>query len=381
MNAPQRKIIHVDCDCFYAAIEMRDDPSLREVPLAVGGRPETRGVVATCNYIARRYGVHSAMSSARALRLCPELVILPPDMARYRLASQQIMAIYQRYTDVIEPLSLDEAYLDVTGQPYEQGSATLMAEAIRRQIRDEVGITASAGIAPNKFLAKVASDWNKPDGQFLIRPRDVDGFVVTLPVEKIHGVGRVTAERLHRLGIHSCGDLRRWSPADLFRHFGSFGERLLALSQGRDERPVSTDRSRKTISVEETYAQDLPDLANCLSKLPELADRLQARLARSGSPEFKGLSVKLKFDDFSQTTVEQPGYALSMAAFGQLLRTGYARGARPVRLLGVGVKLADDFDLPRQLRLFGRDGRPLPDSAPAGEETPPPEGPAADASA
>ncbi|RBB96163.1 DNA polymerase IV, partial [Pseudomonas sp. MWU12-2115] len=216
-------------------------------------------------------------------------------------------------------------------------------------IRDEVGITASAGIAPNKFLAKVASDWNKPDGQFLVRPQDVDAFVAALPVEKVHGVGKVTAERLHRLGIHSCGDLRRWTPADLFRHFGRFGEQLLAMAHGMDERPVSADRSRKTISVEETYAQDLPDLQACLSKLPELAERLQARLARNGNPEFKGLSVKLKFDDFSQTTVEQPGQALGMAAFGQLLRTGFARGARPVRLLGVGVKLADEHDLPRQL--------------------------------
>ncbi|RBJ75835.1 DNA polymerase IV, partial [Pseudomonas sp. MWU12-2534b] len=193
MNAVQRTIIHVDCDCFYAAIEMRDDSSLRGVPLAVGGRPETRGVVATCNYVARRFGVHSAMSSARALRLCPELVILPPDMARYRLASQQIMAIYQRYTEVIEPLSLDEAYLDVTGQPHEQGSATLMAEAIRRQTRDDGGITTSACICPNKSVAKVGSNWNNPDGQYLIGPRYVDAIFVTLPLEKVNGVGRQTA--------------------------------------------------------------------------------------------------------------------------------------------------------------------------------------------
>jgi DNA polymerase-4 len=180
----QRKIIHVDCDCFYAAIEMRDNPALRDIPLAVGGQPDSRGVIATCNYIARRFGVHSAMSSARALRLCPQLLILPPDMARYRAASQQIMAIYERYTPLIEPLSLDEAYLDVSTQPHEQGSATRMAAAIRRQIQAEVGITASAGIAPNKFLAKIASDWNKPDGQFVIRPQDVDAFVLQLPVEK-----------------------------------------------------------------------------------------------------------------------------------------------------------------------------------------------------
>jgi DNA polymerase-4 len=186
----QRKIIHVDCDCFYAAIEMRDNPALRDIPLAVGGQPDSRGVIATCNYIARRFGVHSAMSSARALRLCPQLLILPPDMARYRAASQQIMAIYERYTPLIEPLSLDEAYLDVSTQPHEQGSATRMAAAIRRQIQAEVGITASAGIAPNKFLAKIASDWNKPDGQFVIRPQDVDAFVLQLPVEKFMGWAR-----------------------------------------------------------------------------------------------------------------------------------------------------------------------------------------------
>lgn len=375
MSEPQRKIIHVDCDCFYAAIEMRDDPSLRPLPLAVGGRPESRGVIATCNYIARRYGVRSAMSSARALRLCPDLLILPPDMARYREASQQIMRIYERYTPLIEPLSLDEAYLDVSGQPHEQGSATRMAEAIRRQIREEVGITASAGIAPNKFLAKVASDWNKPDGQFLIRPQEVASFVATLPVEKIHGVGRVTAQRLNELGIRRCGDMLAWELTDLLRHFGRFGERLYELARGVDPRPVSTDRSRKSISVEETYAVDLPDAAACLSKLPELIDRLSARIARSGNPAFKGLSVKLKFDDFSQTTVEHAGGQLSPARFGELLRVGFERGRRPVRLVGVGVKLADEHDLPRQLRLFGRDGRPLPDlpaaDAAAGEAEPP----------
>ncbi|OWY40906.1 DNA polymerase IV [Xenophilus sp. AP218F] len=364
MSAAPRKIIHVDCDCFYAAIEMRDDPSLRAVPLAVGGRPETRGVVATCNYVARRFGVHSAMSSARALRLCPDLIIVPPDMARYRAASQQIMLIYQAFTPLIEPLSLDEAYLDVSGQPHEQGSATRMAEAIRRRIREEVGITASAGIAPNKFLAKVASDWNKPDGQFLIRPQDVAAFVKTLPVEKIFGVGKVTAGRLHQLGIQSCGDLQRWERADLLRHFGKMGERLYELSRGQDERQVETDRGRKSISVEETYAHDLPDLAACLAKLPELVDRLQARLARNGNPAYRGLSVKLKFDDFSQTTVENSGSQLSNVRFGELLRAGHARGRRPVRLLGVGVKLADENDLPRQLRLFGKDGRPLPDAEP-----------------
>lgn len=348
----QRKIIHVDCDCFYAAIEMRDDPRLRDIPLAVGGQPDSRGVIATCNYIARRFGVHSAMSSARALRLCPQLTILPPDMARYRAASQQIMAIYERYTPLVEPLSLDEAYLDVSNQPHEQGSATRMAEAIRRQIHAEVGITASAGIAPNKFLAKIASDWNKPDGQFVIRPQDVDRFVLGLPVEKIHGVGKVTATQLQKLGIHRCSDLRHWEVVDLMRHFGRFGERLYELARGRDERPVSTERNRKSISVEETYAQDLPDLAACRDKLPQLMTKLQGRIARAGNPPFKGLSVKLKFADFSQTTAEQTGRQLTAAAYGELLDTAFARGLRPVRLVGVGVRLADEADQPWQLPLF-----------------------------
>ena len=347
-----RKIIHVDCDCFYAAIEMRDDPTLREIPLAVGGRADQRGVIATCNYIARRYGVHSAMSSARALLLCPQLTILPPDMRRYREASQQIMAIYERYTPLIEPLSLDEAYLDVTGQPHQQGSATRMAEAIRRQIRDEVGITASAGIAPNKFLAKIASDWNKPDGQLVIRPQEVDRFVLGLAVEKIHGVGKVTAGQLKKLGIHRCSDLRQWERVDLMRHFGRFGERLYELARGRDERPVSTDRNRKSISVEETYVQDLPDLPACQDKLPELMAKLQGRIVRADNPPFKGLSVKLKFADFSQTTAEHVGRQLTVTAFTELLAIAHARGAKPVRLVGVGVRLADETDQPEQLPLF-----------------------------
>jgi DNA polymerase-4 len=348
----QRKIIHVDCDCFYAAIEMRDQPALRDIPLAVGGQPDSRGVIATCNYIARRFGVHSAMSSARALRLCPQLIILPPDMARYRAASQQIMAIYERYTPLIEPLSLDEAYLDVSNQPHEQGSATRMAAAIRRQIQAEVGITASAGIAPNKFLAKIASDWHKPDGQFLIRPQDVDAFVLQLPVEKIHGVGKVTAAQLKKLGIHRCSDLRQWEVVDLMRHFGRFGERLYALARGQDDRPVSTDRSRKSISVEETYAQDLPDLTACLDKLPALMTKLKGRIARAENPPFKGLSVKLKFADFSQTTAEHGGQQLSSTIYTDLLGIAFARGNKPVRLVGVGVRLADEADQPQQLALF-----------------------------
>ncbi len=352
-----RKIIHCDCDCFYAAVEMRDDPALRGRPLAVGGRPETRGVVATCNYEARAFGVHSAMSTARALQLCPQLLVLPPDFERYRAASRQILAIYRDYTALVEPLSLDEAYLDVSGVDRCRGSATLMAQEIRARIRDEVGITASAGIAPNKFIAKVASDWNKPDGQFVVRPQDVDAFVAALPVKKIFGVGKVTAAKLNRRGVATCGDLRRWRLDELTRDFGSFGASLYRLCRGIDEREVKPDRIRKSLSVETTYAVDLPDLAACRAALPALIEEFGRRFARAQErrPVHKAV-VKIKFADFSQTTVECVAHAPDAAVWQQLLDEGHARRGLPVRLLGVGVRFAEDAaapGAPAQIALFG----------------------------
>ena len=203
---PQRKIIHVDCDCFYAAVEMRDDPSLRDVPLAVGGEGG-RGVVATCNYRARAFGVRSAMPGSEARRLCPGLVTVPPDMGKYRAVSRQVMNILRELTDLVEPLSLDEAFLDVSDVSGHKGSGTLMARYLRERILREVGITVSAGVAPNKFLAKIASDWQKPDGLFVVTPDRVQEFVRDLPVEKLFGVGQVTAARLHALGVRTCGDM------------------------------------------------------------------------------------------------------------------------------------------------------------------------------
>ncbi|WP_068803610.1 DNA polymerase IV [Thauera phenolivorans] len=337
-----RKIIHCDCDCFYAAVEMRDDPSLRGRPLAIGGRPEERGVVATCNYEARAFGVHSAMSSARALQLCPQLLLLPPDFTRYREASRRILAIYRDYTPLVEPLSLDEAYLDVTGVDRCRGSATLMAQEIRARIRAEVGITASAGIAPNKFIAKVASDWNKPDGQFLVTPAEVDAFAAALPVKKIFGVGKVTAARLAQLGVTTCGDLRSWRLADLAHEFGAFGATLHRLCRGIDERPVRPDRIRKSLSVETTYAHDLPDLAACRAALPALIEAFSGRFARAAEarPVHKAV-VKIKFDDFSQTTVECVSTAPDDAVWHGLLDEGWSRRRRPVRLLGVGVRFTE----------------------------------------
>ncbi|WP_371763211.1 DNA polymerase IV [Massilia sp.] len=352
MNAPVRKIIHCDCDCFYASVEMRDDPSLRGRPLAVGGRAEQRGVVATCNYEARRYGIHSAMATAQAVKLCPDLILIPPNMEKYRVASRQIMDIYRDYTDLVEPLSLDEAYLDVTNSPHCKGSATLIAQEIRRRIFETVGITASAGVAPNKFVAKIASDWNKPDGLFLVRPDEVDAFVAVLPVKKLFGVGKVTAAKLHRLGAQTCGDLRDWNMDKLQQHFGSFGARLHDLCRGIDYRDVNPVRERKSISTEETYTPDVPDLDGCLALLPDLYAHLLGRIKRNNAEKFiNKLFVKIKFADFQRTTVECVGYAPNMTTFRHLMETGWLRASRPVRLLGVGVRLSDTETV-EQLSLF-----------------------------
>lgn len=349
-----RKIIHIDCDCFYAAIEMRDDPRLRNRPLAVGGDPGKRGVIATCNYEARAYGVHSAMASAYARKLCPDLLIVPGRMSVYREVSAAVQAIFHEYTPLVQPLSLDEAYLDVTDSEACRGSATLIAQQIRQRVRDELGITVSAGVAANKFLAKIASDWNKPDGLRVILPHEVDEFVAALPVARLPGVGKVTAQRMHGLGLDTCAEVRLWRKQDLFREFGSFGERLWELVRGIDERPVVVEHVRQSVSVENTYEQDLPDLAACLAALPPLLDKLAERLGRlEGDYRVSKPFIKLRFQDFTQTTLEQAGAPITPSGFERLCAEAFARGNRPVRLIGVGVRLANSFNpLGEQLVLF-----------------------------
>ncbi len=337
---------------------MRDDPSLRTLPVAVGGRPDQRGVIAACNYEARRFGVRSAMASAQALQRCPGLVLLPPTMEKYRAASRQILAIYREYTELVEPLSLDEAYLDVSAASHAHGSATLMAQEIRSRIRDTVGITASAGVAPNKFIAKIASDWNKPDGQFVVKPQQVDAFVAALPVDKLFGVGRVTAARLRQLGAHTCGDLRAWPLTELQRHFGKFGSRLHELCRGIDPRPVCPSSQRQSVSVEETYVVDLPDLGACADQLPDLLEMLEARIARAqAQAQVRKLFVKIRFADFRRTTAECVAALPDAALYRQLLETAFLRGQQPVRLLGVGVRLGAEQATP-QLGLFGAEPSP-----------------------
>lgn len=334
------KFIHCDCDCFYAAIEMRDDPALRGLPVAVGGAADRRGVISTCNYEARQYGVHSAMATSTARRLCRDLIVIPPNMEKYVVASQEVTEIFRDYTDLIEPLSLDEAFLDVTDSTACKGSASLIAREIRARVRKDVGITLSAGIAPNKFLAKIASDWKKPDGQFTITPSMVPDFVRKLPVKKIHGVGKVTARKMQLLGIETCADLQQYTPPQLLELFGSFGERLYHLSRGHDDRKIRTEHARKSISVEQTYAEDLATVDQCLAMLPELYADLERRLENARHEIAIGkLFVKLKFNDFVSTTAEHVAYAPDLEGYRKLCRTGFERGNKPVRLLGLGVRM------------------------------------------
>jgi DNA polymerase IV len=332
---------------------MRDDPSLRDLPIAIGGKSDRRGVVATCNYKAREYGVRSAMPTGQALKLCPDLVVVPGTMSKYREAAQQIRQIFYRYTDKVEPLSLDEAYLDVTDCTECHGSATLIAEEIRKVIAREVGVTASAGIAPNKFLAKVASDLNKPDGQYVITPPEIDAFVEKLKVKRIFGVGKVTNEKLRRLGIETCGDLQQRPLLELVDKFGVFGKRLHDLSFGRDNREVNANSRRKSLSMERTYSDDLVDQAACLQKLPDLLLELRSRLRRVDSDYLvtKQL-IKMKFSDFTSTTVErQVVKGLPIESFEDLCLQAWERGGRSVRLLGLGVRFIDTRDEGRAVQL------------------------------
>lgn len=340
-NAP-RKIIHSDCDCFYAAIETRDSPSLRGKPIAVGGRPDQRGVVASCNYEARALGIHSAMPMANAMRRCPDLIVIRPAMEKYRLASRLILAIYRMYSDLVEPLSLDEAFIDVSQSPHCKGSATLIAREIKARVRREVGIAVSTGVAGNKFLAKIASAWQKPDGLFVIEPHDVDRFVAVLPVEKLYGVGAVTAAKLRNHGLSTCADIRARSRLELRSLVGMLGDRLYELSRGIDLRAVTPTRPRKSLSVEETYVRDLKDLATCRSELEILVGRLAEAARKLESNEtIERVFVKIRFDDFRRTSVERSGHEIDAKHFLDLLEEGFARIGRPVRLLGVGARITE----------------------------------------
>lgn len=335
-----RKIIHVDMDCFFAAVEMRAHPEWRDIPLAIGGSASRRGVIATCNYPARQFGVRSAMPSHQALRLCPHLLLIRGNMAEYKRVSQQIRAIFYRYTELVEPLSLDEAYLDVTGSPLFNGSATLIAEDIRRAIRDELQLTASAGVAPNKFLAKIASDENKPDGLFVLSPGKVPEYVRGLALSKIPGVGQKTAEKLAAMGLETCDQAVAAGEDTLVRHFGKFGYALWQRAQGVDERPVQTDRVRKSVGVETTLAADIYAAEQGREILQQLWPELLRRLAER---PISGLCIKLKFDDFEQTTLSRRTTVPELESALKLCEQIWERAeGRGVRLVGISAELAGE---------------------------------------
>ncbi|TYK65892.1 DNA polymerase IV [Colwellia echini] len=339
----QRKIIHVDMDAFYASVEMRDFPEYRDIPIAVGG-DGPRSVLCTCNYLAREFGVRSAMPAARAKLLCPELKIVNGRMTVYQEVSAKIREIFSRYTSIIEPLSLDEAYLDVTACPLFNGSATLIAEDIRLAIANELQLTASAGIAPIKFLAKIASDLNKPNGQYVITPQQVSGFIDTMPLSKIPGVGKVMCKKLLESGLEFGRDIKALDEASLIRQFGKLGRSLWYKCNGDDDRAIVTKRIRKSVGVERTFADDinnLEELSDYMNNnlIPELKSRAKKYLS---TREISKLGIKVKFKDFHQTTKEFKFHQFDDSIFQTLLQEGLARGeGKAVRLLGVHIGLGE----------------------------------------
>ena len=339
-------ILHVDMDAFYASVEERDQPELAGKPLIVGGTPEGRGVVAAANYVVRQFGVHSAMPTATALMLCPEAIVLPPRLDHYSKVSAEIREIFGRYTPLVEPLSLDEAFLDVTGSESLFGSAVEMAHTIRREIRKELRLVASVGVAPNKFLAKIASDLDKPDGLVVVDPDRVQEFLDPLNVGRIWGVGRVTGETFSRLGVQTIADLRQLPIETLRQHFGSSGEHFWNLAHGIDDRPVVPDREAKSISHETTFAQDISDGEVLRSWLLELTEQVGCRLRRHGL-RGKVVQIKVRFADFQtitrSETLPEPTNSTQMLweTAADLLNTRLSEQHLPVRLLGMGVNGID----------------------------------------
>ncbi len=346
-----RKIIHIDMDAFYAAVEQRDFPEYQGLPIAIGGRPETRGVIATASYEARQFGVRSAMSSFKAMKLCPHLIIRPGRFDAYKAVSRQIRAIFADYTDLIEPLSLDEAYLDITDNKKQIASATLLAYEIKQRILSETGLTASAGVSYNKFLAKVASDFNKPNGLCVIPPHQAESFIEKLPIGRFYGIGQKTEPKLKAMGIRTGADLKALTPETMASLFGRSAQFYYQLVRGQDERPVETDWVRKSIGSENTFIEDLSDRAVMLAELRPLAAEVLAWMQKHDIYG-RTLTLKVKYADFQQVTrsrtLAKPIQNLEtiMNQLSELLALTEA-GPRKVRLLGLSLsKLGETEALP-----------------------------------
>ena len=363
-------------DCFFAAVEMRDDPALRNIPIAIGGSPTGRGVLSTCNYEARKYGLRSAMSSAQALKLCPHVTFVRGSFDKYKKASTQMKEIFSRFTDLIEPLSLDEAYLDVTDCQLFHGSATLIAKEIRRLIKEEINLTASAGVGPNKFIAKVASDWRKPDGLFVVTPKEAFQFAQDLPVRKFPGVGKVTEAKLHDLGIKTGRDISTYELL-IHQYFGKSAKGLIRRSKGICFNEVCTHHERKSLSCERTFRSDLESFQQLRDEIPLLLDEAVHRVMawkEKKNPDTLpyNIFVKVKSSDFTQVTQEksfpfeffdslwQKGEVstILLDELTKLLEMAYQKGLNTVRLIGMGFKFkspnteVDELIRPYQLELF-----------------------------
>ena len=328
-------------DCFYAAVEMRDFPEYRNIPLAVGG-DGPRSVLCTCNYQARKFGVRSAMSAIKAKQLCPELKIVNGRMSVYKEVSDHIREIFSRYTHLIEPLSLDEAFLDVTNSSQCHGSATLIAEKIRNDIFNELNLTASAGIAPNKFIAKIASDENKPNGQCVVSPENVTQFVEELSLKKIPGIGPKTFQKLQSFGFSTCADIRASSVANLTLIVGKFATSLYQKAHGIDNRELEVSRQRKSLAIETTLPADIFSEEDCILVIEKLYPKLIQRLDKVKGRKIVRQGIKLKFNDFNQTTVEQQSLEAEQDIFHNLLPKAYERSkGRGIRLVGLTLGFAE----------------------------------------
>jgi DNA polymerase-4 len=373
-----QKIIHVDMDCFFAAVEMLDNPELKDKAVAVGGSPNGRGVLCTANYEARKFGIRSAMSSVEALKKCPHLIFIKPRSSRYKEISDQIKEIFHHYTDKVEPLSLDEAFLDVTNSSDCQGSATLIAEKIKNEIFQKTGLTASAGVAPNKFLAKVASDWKKPNGLFVINPHETAQFAKELPIGLVPGIGKVTEKKCHSLGLRTLGDVHHYPYSWLESHFGKFAGSLYSKSFGIDNRTVGSNGSRKSLGCEETYHSDLLSFSEIEDRLPFLAEELSFRTnhyfnKNPDGPRQIKIYVKVKTNEFNLHTYEKllrhiplkldnerdllETSKILLDNFHNMFQDLYSKiDSPPLRLLGVGFRIAanphQEIERMGQLRLL-----------------------------
>ncbi|KPQ35070.1 MAG: DNA polymerase IV [Phormidesmis priestleyi Ana] len=348
-----RKIIHVDMDAFYTSVEQRDNPELRGKPIVVGGTPEKRGAVAAASYEARQYGIHSAMPARTAVQRCPHLIFLPPRFEAYRAVSEQIREVFFDYTDLVEPLSLDEAYLDVTVDKKGTGSAMLIAEQIKQRIKTHLQLTASAGVSINKFLAKIASDLDKPDGLSLIAPDQAEAFIEKLPIESFHGVGPATAAKMKALGITTGADLKRWERQELVATFGKVGDYYYKVVRAQDDRPVNPNRIRKSIGAEKSFFEDLRQQEEMEAALLKIAEEVYQRLVknkRSGHT----LTLKIKYDNYSvitrSRTLESPIQSFAdIFLLAQSLLAAHITPNRPVRLLGITLSNLTDAQGHQQL--------------------------------